>query len=149
MIFVGFSKVRRPLRPPRRGSLQAESEAFRRALQAGFRQIFGRAFGSKQGAVSPALVSAHTGFPTGEILKQEICCLNKSLILTPVDHLLVKEEPLVLQELLALDSSSSLTSAQQVEEPKTKAIYIMEPNPVRPLDNNGTLDEEMLPTTRG
>ena len=99
--------------------------------------------------VSPALVSAHTGFPTGEILKQEICCLNKSLILTPVDHLLVKEEPLVLQELLALDSSSSLTSAQQVEEPKTKAIYIMEPNPVRPLDNNGTLDEEMLPTTRG
>ena len=97
---------------------------------------------------SLALVSAQTGFPTGEILKQDICCLNKSFILTPVDHLLVKEQPLVLPEqLLALDSSSSLTSDQQVEETKTEAIDIMEPNPVRPLHNNGILDDEMLPTT--
>jgi hypothetical protein len=62
--------------------------------------------------------------------------------------LLVKEQPLVLPEqLLALDSSSSLTSDQQVEETKTKAIDIMEPNLVRPLHNNGILDDEMLPTT--
>ena len=64
-IFAGLSKVGRPLRPPRRGSLQAESEAFRRALQAGLRQIYGGAFGGKQGAVSPALVSfktRHTSF---------------------------------------------------------------------------------------
>ena len=97
---------------------------------------------------SPALISAQTGFPTGEIVKQEVCCLNKSLILTPIDHLLAKEEPLILPELALRASSPSLTADQQVEEPEasTESIQAPSPDSDRPL-NNGTLEEEILPET--
>lgn len=96
---------------------------------------------------SPALISAQTGFPTGEIVKQEVCCLNKSLILTPIDHLLAKEEPLILPELALIPtSSSSLTADQPVQEPEATTESIQPSNSDRPMDN-GTLDEEILPAT--
>ncbi|XP_057375009.1 conserved oligomeric Golgi complex subunit 8-like [Daphnia carinata] len=91
---------------------------------------------------SPALISAQTGYTTGEIVKQELCNLNKSFILDPIDHLLTKEESLPE---LALFTSSSLKLETQTEAKNREDI-------VRPIDEsvterllkNGTQDGETL-----
>nr|SVE75691.1 EOG090X04G7 [Daphnia hispanica] len=96
---------------------------------------------------SPALISAQTGFTTGEIVKQELCSLNKNFILDPVDHLLAKEESLTIPE-LALLTSSSLKLDTQTEATKEENIVtsIDERAPER-LPDNGIHDEETLATS--
>nr|SVE72874.1 EOG090X04G7 [Ceriodaphnia reticulata] len=87
----------------------------------------------------PSLVSAQTGFPPGEIVKQELGFLSKDSILKPIDHLLIKEEPLKLPEITFQTSSSS----QQTEESKpSDAISV----PALTMDN-GTHEEEQVNST--
>nr|SVE73493.1 EOG090X04G7 [Daphnia atkinsoni] len=96
---------------------------------------------------SPALIAAQTGFSTSEIVKQELCSLNSSLVLDPIDHLLTKQESPTISD-LALLTSSSLRLEPQTEAIKREDI-------ARPSDesiserllDNGTHDEETLTTS--
>ena len=83
----------------------------------------------------PSLVSAQTGFPSGEIVKQELGFLNKDLILKPIDHLLIKEEPLKLPEVTFPTLSPS--KAEQSAD-GTKPLDIIPP----PAMDNGTGEDE-------
>lgn len=96
---------------------------------------------------SPGLISAQTGFSTSEIVKQELCSLNNSLILDPIEHLLTKEESLTISE-LALLTSSSLRLDPQTEAIKQEDIVgpIDESVSARVLDN-GTDNEGTLTTS--
>lgn len=71
----------------------------------------------------PALISAQTGFPTGEIVKQELGSINKDFILKPVAHLLLKEE-VILPPLPDLDLPAK--TEQLVEETKVADFTIQE-----------------------
>lgn len=86
----------------------------------------------------PSLVSAQTGFPSGEIVKQELGFLSKDLILKPIDHLLIKEEPLKLPE---LTSEASSPSQQTEEEKPSDAINVPAPT------DNGIHEEQRLEST--
>nr|SVE78168.1 EOG090X04G7 [Daphnia lumholtzi] len=93
---------------------------------------------------SPALISAQTGYTPGEIVKQELCSLNKSFILDPIDHLLSKEESLTVPD-LALFTSSSLKLESQTEAKNREEIdKPIDESVAERLLNNGTQDGEML-----
>ncbi len=83
----------------------------------------------------PSLVSAQTGFSSGEIVKQELGFLSKDLILKPIDHLLIKEEPLKLPE--------ASSPSQQTEEEKPSD----EINVPAPTMDNGIHEEQRLEST--
>lgn len=73
----------------------------------------------------PALISAQTGFPTGEIVKQELGSINKELILKSIAHLLLKEE-VILPPLPEL----ALPAEQLVEETKVADLIQQPPQTV-------------------
>nr|SVE93555.1 EOG090X04G7 [Scapholeberis mucronata] len=63
----------------------------------------------------PALISAQTGFSTGEITKQELCHLNKESILQPIAHLFKNEKPILIHstaEVIEQIPSVQLTDSQ-------------------------------------
>nr|SVE75061.1 EOG090X04G7 [Daphnia dolichocephala] len=95
----------------------------------------------------PALISAQTGFSTGEIVKQELCCLSKDFILDPIDHLLTKEEPLALEELALLTASSFKPDPQPAVLVHENIISPVEKSFSGPPLDNGTHDEEVMATS--
>ena len=68
---------------------------------------------------STTLISAQTGFPSGEITKQHLGVLNKQYILQPISHLLINEEPI----------SSIATIANETTE-----LHPIRPEPETSLD---------------
>nr|SVE82440.1 EOG090X04G7 [Daphnia magna] len=93
---------------------------------------------------SPALISAQTGYTTGEIVKQELCSLNKSFILDPIDHLLTKEESLTIPELTLLTSSSFKLEAQTEAKNREGIVRPIDESVSERLLDNGTQDGETL-----
>lgn len=87
----------------------------------------------------PALISVQTGFPTGEIVKQEVGCLDKDSILRPIVHLFSKEEAVIIPPLpeLALTTSSAKTQPLDKETNPLALIEQVE-NPIETVSSNST-----------